>query len=811
MRHPLNLRPFVLIAAAIAVVLGAIRIFAPSVPEPSATTVDRTEAEPRLARRASRGEPETRALFVVDGSNGAPLAGAVVRWGEKRVEWADARGELSWSEAEPTRVTVGARGYLPMRVLVGPQTETIALRPGGLTLSGIVRDLYGGVVPGAIVTAGSLAFARADDEGRYSLTVPAGHWSIEARSGDYFPSRRAVQLTEDATADFDLLPGGAIEGIVEDEHGAPMPDAAVSYGVLVPRVSGYSYSPVSASQGTRTDASGRFRIAPLRPASYQLFARTESASTPAPLSVRIALLEARDDVRLVVRPGHTVDGRVFDDQGVPIAGARVVAQHRAGNEIETVSSVSGTYRLRGLHAGPWTFRASAGRGDVGSRVSRVIEDEPEPIDLRVTRGGQIHGHVHGGAGSHVTLGIPEGPMSFAELARANAVRGLATIAADDGSFAFPSVPPGAWIVRARADDGHTGSSPVELESAGEAEVRVELEAPGGVSGTLDNRGGGREGVRVGLRQGDRRLAETSLDTSGSFTFSRVPTGRWSLDVLHHDAAVAIVDGPKVVEVSSAQTEHVRLAVDSSSHVLRGRVIDIDGLPVPDAHVEVRPAKRGETRQTVTDAEGLFDLASASATTYRVDVTGPRGLGLAVAQSVASEAELELVLHETASVSGRVLADGRPVRRFQLRPSGLSVLGPYVSDDDGRFVLEDVRPGDLTVSVLAPEGVASRSLRLDDGDLAEITFDLEPWAVVHGRVIDAQGSPVGGASVDVSSEAGRAEGSDGAVTTDAEGRFTIEGLGPGATVVIVTKGDRTGRTEGLTLEPGDDVDVGDLEL
>ena len=84
-------------------------------------------------------------------------------------------------------------------------------------------------------------------------------------------------------------------------------------------------------------------------------------------------------------------------------------------------------------------------------------------------------------------------------------------------------------------------------------------------------------------------------------------------------------------------------------------------------------------------------------------------------------------------------------------------------------------------------------------------------MVHGRVVDAQGSPVAGASVDVSREAGRAEGRDGAVMTDAEGRFTIEGLGPGATVVIATKGDATDRTEKLSLEPGDDIDVGELEL
>ena len=817
MTSSLKLRPFFLIVSALACVLGWMWLFQPSDGETpvSTGTPAQTSSKPApVASLDSPATPATRTLVIVDAPTDAPIVGAVVRWGEQSLRWSNANGELAWQESGSTAVTVGAQGYLPTRVLVAPDTERIALQPGGHTVSGVVRDLYGGVVPGAAVTTGPLAYALTNDEGRYALTVPTGHWRIQAHSDDYFPSATAVQVTEDATIDFDLLPGGAIEGVVEDEHGAPMPNASVDYAILVPRASGYSYTPTSASQSTRTDTSGRFRLAPLRPATYQLLARTASASTPAPLSVRVTLLETRDDVTLVVRAGHAVDGHVFDDQGVPFAGARVLARHQAGNLIETVADENGAYRLLGLHDGPWSFQAAAGEGDLGSNIERVIGREPDPIDLRLARGGQIDGHVTDGSGAHVTLGLPPGPVSFAEVARANAVRALSTIAAEDGAFVFPSVPPGVWIVHARTDDGHTGSSSVELEPAGEAKVRVELQAPGEISGTLDNRGGDSDGVRIRLRQGERKLAATGLDAGGSFAFTRVPAGRWSLDVLHHGAAVPIAEGPAVVDVASAQTEQVHLVVESASHTLRGRVIDVDGAPVSDAYVEVHPGERGErgeTRQAVTDADGRFALSSASAATYRVDVTGPDGLGLAVATAVASNADLDVVLHEPASVRGRVLADGLPVRRFQVRPSGLTVLGPFFSDSDGRFVLEDIRPGDFTVSVLAPEGVGHHSLQLQDGEVAEMTLNLEPWAVVRGRVIDTQGSPVPGVSVDVSSEAGRADGSDGAVPTDKEGRFTIEGLGPGPTVVTATKGDATYRTERLDLQPGSVLDVGDLEL
>lgn len=812
MRCLLNSRVLLLLAAAIACLVGAIWWLSPFASESPVPTTDRAEARRGPAWDDTPEEHAARRrLSIVDSATGEPVVGAAVRWGEMSLAWSDTNGELSWPETAPTRVNVGGRGYLPRRVVVGSQTRTIALQRGGHTISGEVRDLYGGVVPGAVVSAGTLAIARANDEGRYAVTVPAGHWRIEARSDDYFPSRSIVQVTEDATMNFDLLPGASIEGVVQDEHGIPMPDALVSYGVLVPRESGYTFTPASAEQSTRADSTGRFRLAPLRPASYQLLARTESASTPAPVSVRVGLLEARDGITLVVKPGHALTGRVFDDADALVAGARVVARHRAGSEVEALSDEEGGFRLQGLHDGAWSVHAAAGRGDVGAGVTVLVGADPEPVDLRLTRGGRIRGHVRDGAGTHVTLGLPAGPMAVADFSRAKAMRDLDVVVAEDGSFLFGSVPPGAWVVRARADDGHVGSVSVELEPAGEAEVELELEAPGACSGTLDNRGGDRTGVRVGLRQGDRRLAATGLDARGAFEFTRVPAGRWSLEVLHHGASIPIVEGPKEVELESDQHAEVSLVVDSESQVLRGRVVDIEGAPVADAHVEVRPTKGGETRQAVTDAEGRFELASASAATYRVDVTGPDDLGRAGVKGLAPDADLEVVLREPASVRGRVLADGRPVQRFQLRPTGLSVLGPYVSDDDGRFILEDVRPGDFTVTALASQGVASHTMRLEDGDVAEVTLELLPWAVARGRVVDSEGGPVAKARVEVSSEAGRAEGSDRAVSTDAEGRFSLEGLGPGPTVVIVTKGDATLRTEPLSAEPGAELELGDLEL
>ena len=67
--------------------------------------------------------------------------------------------------------------------------------------------------------------------------------------------------------------------------------------------------------------------------------------------------------------------------------------------------------------------------------------------------------------------------------------------------------------------------------------------------------------------------------------------------------------------------------------------------------------------------------------------------------------------------------------------------------------------------------------------------------VHGRVVDPHGKPVAGASVSV-------EGSARAATTDAQGRYVLAGVEPGASLVVVADGFGAGL--GTAAEASDDI-------
>jgi hypothetical protein len=97
--------------------------------------------------------------------------------------------------------------------------------------------------------------------------------------------------------------------------------------------------------------------------------------------------------------------------------------------------------------------------------------------------------------------------------------------------------------------------------------------------------------------------------------------------------------------------------------------------------------------------------------------------------------------------------------------------------------------------------------------------LQPWAGVAGRLIDAEGKPLAGVGVHVRYPAQPAPGIRSAVpapTTDAEGRFRMEGLTPGVKFSVNLAGQTDAKLSAealkeLTARPGEFKDFGDIRV
>lgn len=153
--------------------------------------------------------------------------------------------------------------------------------------------------------------------------------------------------------------------------------------------------------------------------------------------------------------------------------------------------------------------------------------------------------------------------------------------------------------------------------------------------------------------------------------------------------------------------------------------------------------------------------------------------------------------QLCKVEGRVVhaVTGEPLRRVTVTLQKMSVSSESLvstSDQEGRFVFENVEPGRYQLTAeragFLRQAYGSRSLpyagapiTLPAGEhLRNLEFKLLPQAVISGRVVDDEGEPAPQVQVTVlRAGGGRAQaGILGSAITNDVGEFRIAGLAPG---------------------------------
>jgi RNA polymerase sigma factor (sigma-70 family) len=178
--------------------------------------------------------------------------------------------------------------------------------------------------------------------------------------------------------------------------------------------------------------------------------------------------------------------------------------------------------------------------------------------------------------------------------------------------------------------------------------------------------------------------------------------------------------------------------------------------------------------------------------------------------------------EEMTVRGRVLADGKPVadaevavvaRGWSFAAKDYQALTKGTTDTDGRFRLTVPRLSSGEGFVLARKAghaLAQQPLNLAAGQ-QEMTLALPPEQPLRGRLHDLQGQPAAGVKVTVLRIGGRFDDvlnnpPEGvplwpkAVTSDAEGRFTIAGLPRNQEAQLLVPGDDRFAWQALRLPP-----------
>lgn len=344
---------------------------------------------------------------------------------------------------------------------------------------------------------------------------------------------------------------------------------------------------------------------------------------------------------------------------------------------------------------------------------------------------------------------------------------------------------------------------------------------------VDAEGQPIEAVRVEQRWPSRSVGLES-DFDGRLLLSTWPAGR--------ARATFTKEGWRSLEASlGLRDRDLRRPVDlvlERAFRFEGWVVAESGAPIEGAAVFAREEKRRGTFGTIlsepketpvahSDEHGYFAFeAVAEGEIFVLEVRAEDFVARRVdARAVGEPVEIALV--EAARIRGRVAVSEGEVGWTRLALHREDERAPFgwadqVADAEGLFEFEGLPAGTWAVEAQAPgfEPYRSSSIVLEPGDHGEIEVDLEPGASFSGRVLSRDGEPVPGTRIQLHAPLdSRRHERLGARTllswqtsTDASGRFTIEGLPPGDWTVEVFHPEHHRFTRPLVLARAEEREI-----
>lgn len=725
----------------------------------------------------------------VSDETGKPVPGARVRLGPFAMFEEDVRfygegvsgadGAFSMTSPEDARdLTARAPGFAPFRRTAmerKPGAEKITLKRGGI-VKGTVLDAGGQPAAGVIVVSGEVA-AETDASGAYALAgIQPGSRSVEALWKDDFAARKdavKVRKGEPVEVPLKLARAASITGTVIDERtrrpisGVSLNASSASSPMM--RFARESEAPLRRS---RTDSRGRFRIPGLSPQKYAVHA-TRDGFLPTSIPGVPAATQGKSSVAIALTRAASVTGRVTTEDGKPVAGARV-RLFRGDGPMAMLN-------MRNPAASLFRQDSARTRPDGSFRLKQLAASRS--VTLEAAKEGFAPVKKHGVA------------LKAGETSR-------------DVLFVLAL----GLQARGRVVDGQ--GQPI----AG-AEVRI----------SPADRSGMGMGIRVLSRMMRQDKPNAVSGRDGSFVATGLEEGEVAATVTREGFAEKSFSG---LSVQSKEANEWTPFTLNTGAAITGVVRDGQGAPVVGASVGAF-GEAGGVREATTDLDGIFRLDGYPAD--RALMVNVRAEGYAWLQrSVTPPAEnLVLVLKTAGTLRGRVEdADTkRPITDFAVgssppRSGGFMMRmgGPNdraFQSADGSFELTDVTPGRWIVRATA---AGYRAAELGPVELAEgetkdgLVLTLKKGGTLSGRVLDPRrGTGVPNATVGWQAAAAdspnrmaamiasRLTGGDTNTTTDADGRYTFDGLPEGKVVLSAAHPDFLDVTKEVAAD-SDNVDI-----
>ena len=364
-------------------------------------------------------------------------------------------------------------------------------------------------------------------------------------------------------------------------------------------------------------------------------------------------------------PEAVIFGKILDEDGFPGEGVMVEALrfrvYGGQRRLEKAGSFAqandlGEYRIAGMPAGRYYLRAVPRQGGWDRRyvpefypdtldlqeasVIKIKAGEERGVNIQLTRheGVGVAGHVLMPAGVVASTGAP---LSVS----LNTPEFFSTafgVVSHDGSFFFPHVPPGRYIVRVssgmppRAGDLFAEQP---LQVAG-SDVRGIVLSPRIVEavdlpGTVTFEGGARpRPITVGLHGPNGMPQSARSNDDGSFVLKGLVPGHYALQWAGEwsqqtaSASPLVLSSARLGDKEFSQWEGfdfdgsaagpLRIAL-SAGVTVKGKILDGGGLPAPNVPVSFISATGSRSFAAMSYSDGTFASSPMLTGDYRVYV------------------------------------------------------------------------------------------------------------------------------------------------------------------------------------------------
>lgn len=658
-------------------------------PEQFALTVGQTLSGIDFALR-----PETSFITGEVTSDGvSPLAGVSISNGDKTTK-SDANGRYTLGLLQGTHtLSASKQGHL------ANGSQTVTLTPGQ-TLSGInfVLSPNASVIRGA-VTNGSLPVSCAsimarnrqtgaqhsvqtDENGAYSLSVPAGAYSVAAAKRGFIstPDSSVVTVNPGQTSPnhhFNFMENKSyVAGLVQSST-SPVRNASVRVTAMD---AGHSFS-------TMTGVNGDFNISVLPGYAYTVRVSKAGYFEKDGTTSRLSVSETAS-LTLTLTPHQSlITGRVLNQNGHALAQATVKA-NGAASEATTTTDASGNFQL-GVAAGayelavqksgylPATRTLSIGVGDTLSANNFSLTANFAALDGRLTDA------TSGDAIANALVVATE----------ASSGDGGSDYSGEQGRYLIQNLPVGVYAVTVSHPSYLSRNISNQVIAGGSAN-RIDLVLTpknGVITGRVTDGDAGVAGVTITATTSGIS-ASTVSGSAGQYSISNLAPASYTMQasLTGYSSSAA-----QTVALSSNQSITTDFTVTANKGQIAGRVLE-DGIGLSGASVTAIGVE-GNTGFATTNTSGSYTLSNLAADTYTVRTnldhysSTPDSVVLEIAAGASRNQDFA-VTRSAVSITGRVTDQaGHVLANIPVIGESAKGAAQTITDANGIFHLSDLAP------------------------------------------------------------------------------------------------------------------------